>query len=100
MGLSSINSESLVRVTRAELCYPIAIATRPQGVNIISKVVNPPNGCYAQYIHTLPPSLYTLGFTYYSPICLCISSQAMHTLVRLAHTLLFHRCLTTDHPLN
>ena len=29
---------------------PIAIATRPQGVNIISKVVNPPNGCYAQYI--------------------------------------------------
>ena len=31
---------------------------------MISKVVNPPNGCYAQYytrFNTLPPSLYTLG---------------------------------------
>ena len=53
-SLSSINSSqrrlSARGSCRPTVCYPIAIATRPQGVNIISKVVNLPNGCYTQYI--------------------------------------------------
>ena len=54
-SLSSINSSQRKLSARGSCramlsTNPIAIATRPQGVNIISKVVNPPNGCYAQYI--------------------------------------------------
>ena len=54
-SLSSINSSQRKLSARGSCramlsTNPIAIATRPQGVNIISKVVNPPNGCYAQSI--------------------------------------------------
>ena len=54
-SISSINSSQRKLSSRGSCramlsTNPIAIATRPQGVNIISKVVNPPNGCYAQYI--------------------------------------------------
>ena len=54
-SLSSINSSQRKLSARGSCramlsTNPIAIATRPQGVNIISKVVNPSNGCYAQYI--------------------------------------------------
>ena len=54
-SLSSINSSQRKLSARGSCramlsTNPIAIATQPQGVNIISKVVNPPNGCYAQYI--------------------------------------------------
>ena len=54
-SLSSINSSQRKLSARGSCramlsTNPIVIATRPQGVNIITKVVNPPNGCYAQYI--------------------------------------------------
>ena len=49
-GLARLARLSFSPVLPCARLAPGYLIARPQDVNIISKVVNPPNGCYAQYI--------------------------------------------------